>query len=352
MRWLSAALLALALLAGSAAAAQPALPPVYCGDLPLADCDLLRGAVERLAEISAAAFDLSYGSYTYRGADGSTDLMFMLTAVGTAQARDGSLLAALDTFTASVDADLTATLALGEMLRARYPAFTGGPVRVALLDGALYRSPATADGAPGWGRYDLAAVPTPIPAQADAQAALPFVTGLDPIALEAALGPDVARRYVTVTRSDYNDSAMFVTEVDIPGLYADSAFRALWAGRAAARGVASPDLDNLAQAAAAILPHTLKVARWGVDPQTGFLNHLDTWGMLDTAEMLEAALRGHDVTGWDMSSFTLSLDLRDINAVPPITPPAEAVPVTAEALRGDPLWRLFLPGLPPVQTGN
>lgn len=351
MRWVSAALLALALLAG-AAAAQPAQPPVYCGDLPPADCDLLRGAVARLAEVSAAAFDLSYGSYAYRGADGGTDLVFMLTAAGTAQARNGSLLDALGAPTAGLDADLTVTLTLGAPLRARYPAFTGGPAQVVLAGGALYRRPA-ADGAPGWRRYDLAVTRAPVLAPADAQAAAqPFVTGLDPSALEAALGPEIARRYVTVTRSDYNASAMFVTEVDIPGLYADPAFLALWAERAAARGIASPDLDNLAATAAAILPHTLKLARCGVDPQTGYLNHFDTWGMLDTTAVLTAALRGHDVTGWDMASFTLSLDLRDINAVPPIAPPAEAVPLAAASIGDDPLWRLFLCRLPTAQTEN
>lgn len=362
MCFLALILAALALLTGGVVAvrpaplsSQPALPPVYCGDLPPADCDLLRSAVDRLSEVEAAAFDLTYGSYAYHGADGSTDLLFTLTATGTAQARSGSLLAALGTFATSMDADLTVELVLGEPLRARFAAFTAGPVRVVLADSAVYRSPASADGAPGWGRYALAAAPAPAPTQAAEERAVewqPLVTGLDPIALEAALGPEIARRYVTVTRSDYNNSAMFVTEVDIPGLYADPDFLALWAERAAERGVASPDFDRLSATAAAILPPTLKVMRYGVDPQTGYLNHMDTWMLLDTTVMLEAALRGHDVTAWDMSSITLTLDLRDINAVPPVAPPAEAVPITAEAIRDDPVWLLFLPGLSPAQTGN
>jgi len=355
VHWAYTALLALALLAGGAAAAQPALPPVYCGDLPPADCGLLRGAVERLGEIGAAAFDLSYGRYVYHGADGSTDLLFSLTAAGTARARGGSLLTALSAPAFGVDADLTVTLALGAPLRARLAAFADGPMRVVLADGALYYRSTGADGAPGWGRCDLAAALAAQPASAAEAAGVPlrpFITGLDPMALEAALGPEIARRYATVTRSDYNNSAMFVTEVDIPGLYANPDFLALWAERAAERGIASPDFDNLAAAAAAILPHTLKVVRCGVDPQTGFLNHVDTWALLDTAALLEAALRGHDVTGWDMSSMTLTLDLRASSAAPPVAPPAEAVPLAAEALCADLVRLLFLPGLLPAQTEN
>lgn len=337
------------------AASQPTMPPVYCGDLPPADCDLLQNAVYRLVEVEAAAFNLVYGSDTYRSADGSTDLMFTLTAAGTAQAHSGGLLAALGAFTAGVDASLTAELTLGAPLRARFAAFTDGPVQVVLVDGVLYRRPASADGAPGWGRYELAAAPTPIPAQAAEERPLqwlPLVTGVDPTALEAALGPEIARRYVTVTRSDDNNSAMFVTEVDIAGLYADPDFRALWAERAAERGIARPDFDKLAAAAAAILPPALRLTRYGVDLRTGYLNHMDTWGMLDTTMMLEAALRGHDVTGWDRSSMTLTLDLRDINAVPPVTPPPAAAPITAEAIRDDPLWLLFLPAPPPASDGS
>ncbi|MGQ9889203.1 MAG: hypothetical protein ACUVSX_12035 [Aggregatilineales bacterium] len=358
MRWARATtlLLALVLLVDGAAAAQPAPPLVYCGDLPPADCGLLRGAVERLAEIGAAAFDLSYGSYVYHGADGSVDLLFNLTAAGAARARDGSLLAALNALLFGLEADLTATLTLGAPLRARRPALADGPAQALLADGALYHRIGGANGASAWARCDLVAASAPLPA-ATAQASRvqqrPFITGLDPIALEAALGPEIARRYATVARSDYNNSAMFVTQVDIPGLYANPDFLALWAERAAERGIASPDFDNLAAAAAAILPHTLKVVRYGVDPQTGYLNHVDTWALLDAAALLEAALRGHDVTGWDIASMTLTLDLSAVSAAPPVALPAEETASRpADQLCTDLLRPLFLAGLLPAQTEN
>lgn len=321
-RWASAVVLALAVLASGTAAAQLPVPPVYCGALPAADCDLLRSAVEQLAQTSAAAFDLSYGRYAYRGADGSTTLLFALAASGTAQAQDSSLLAALNAPASSLDADLTLELALGEALRARFDLLASGPLRVVRTADALYYRPVTGDDASSWGRCDLTALGPP-DITAEQQQQLP-ITGLDPLALEAALGSAVAQRYVSVTRSDYRDSAWFVVEVNIPGLYADPAFRALWADYAVARGIINPDLDGLAQAAGAALPHTLKVVRWGVDPLTGRLSHLDTWSPLETAALLEAALRGQDVSRWDLTITTLSLDLRPVGAEIAVMPPAES----------------------------
>lgn len=338
--------IAAALLATGTTVAQSALLPVYCGDLPPADCDLLRGALARTPQIGAAVFDAAYSAYTYHGADGSVSLLFALEAAGTLRAHDGGLLAALDAFPPRVDASMTATVTIGDRLRELYPAVSMDATQLVLTGSTLYLKPADGGESSGWGRYHLADVrQRPEPPAEHAVEQQPFVTGLDPAALEAALGPEIARRYVTVTRSDHSGSAMFVTEVDVPGLYANPDFRALWAARAAERGIRSPDLDRMAAAAAAILPHTLKVIRYGVDPATGHLNHIDTWGMLDVTLMLEAALRGNDVTGWDMLTMTLDIDLRDIDAVPPIVPPPDSAPLSTEGV-----WRhAFISVLFPAQ---
>ncbi len=337
--------------------AQDEAFPVYCGNLPEADCTLLENAYAKLFQLHSGSVEFRYWSAVSGAAEGE---FFSETVTGVFSGFDANTAFPLDHTalfsTVALDAIMEINIPTGlPVATPDMPAYTQGRVRI--VDGVLYVNLDALQemlGAEynGWGSYPLNLALSDTQPQEGVIVLDPLVTGLDAGELIGAFEPEFVRQFLTVIRADDSEgNAVFETFVDINGLYAAPLFRELMRQRLEAQHatlnmpsteITDTRLDNLARRMGELYPEPLLLYTQSIDLETGFLSGYSTWGMFDISIMIEAAASNNDITSWGQYPIHLSIAIRDFNQPYDIAAPEEATALDYETVMRVPITG-FLP---------
>ncbi|MBZ0277395.1 MAG: hypothetical protein K8I60_14715, partial [Anaerolineae bacterium] len=206
---ISVCLLLLVLLIAPAAA-QDAVFPVYCGNLPEADCTLLENAYQKLFGLQSGAFDLQVRMWYEQPGSQGDGQAFALSANGSFTDFDaGGFLPTSDrqadwlNMFRSFKGDAVITITLPESAVMPGAALTNA-AHLRLIDGQVYMDldslqPPLGDGYSGWGAYPLDLTPRVQPTpDSPYVVTLPLVLGLDAGQLLSEFEPEMLRPYLMV----------------------------------------------------------------------------------------------------------------------------------------------------------
>mgnify|MGYP001322701098 CR=1 FL=1 len=361
----------------SPAAGQDAIFPVYCGDLPEADCMLLENAYQNLFDLQSGSFDLQFRTWYEQPGDPGDGQAFALSANGIFTDFDaGGFLPTgdrqadwLNRFR-SFKGDAVITNTLPESAVMPGTSLTNA-AHLRFIDGQVYvdfdsLQPPLGDGYSGWGMYPLDLTPRVQPTP-DSQyvVTLPLVLGLDAGQLLSEFEPEMLRRYLMVVRAAEDGQAVFDTMVNIPALYADPAFRERLRERLehyrqnvrfSPSGLrdapTDEELDRIAQQMSLLFPEPLRLRSEFVDLETGILSGEYTWNMSgETNDMIDAITGGGQAATWGKTLSEITLRIADFNQ-----PQAISVPETLTLLDYDTVIQIpalgFLPVVYPADSGE
>lgn len=256
MRMILVLMMILALV-GGATLAQDATP-VFCGDLPEADCTLLQESAEAMSELHSAAFNFELDFALGGIEDIPVDIIsFRLTGNG-AYALDSEALslfstqewmqnleelpAALESALKAISGDATLVLFIPpEIIAAASEDGTKLPDKVGLslrlVDGVGYVNmdklaplDTTGDMPRGWIGLDIATALSRALSEADLGSMQGTMPGFDPETMNMYGDPTMWGRFVTVTRLedteiDGQTAAVFQDTISLADLYANPEFQ-------------------------------------------------------------------------------------------------------------------------------
>lgn len=354
----------------SPAAGQEAAFPVYCGDLPEADCTLLENAYQKLFDLQSGSFELQVRTWYERPGDPGDGQAFALSANGIfTDFSAGGFLPTGDrqadwlNMFRSFKGDAVITNTLPESAVMPGTSLTNA-AHLRLIDGQVYvdfdsLQPPLGDGYSGWGMVPLDLTPRVQPTpDSPYVVTLPLVLGLDAGQLLSEFEPEMLRRYLMVVRAaDEDGQAVFDTMVNIPALYADPAFRERLRERLehyrqnvrfspSGQRTAPTDeeLDRVAQQMSLLFPEPLRLRSQFVDLETGILSGEYTWNMSgETSDMIDAIAGGGQAATWGKTLSEITLRVADFNQ-----PQAISVPEAVTALDYDTVIQIPALGFLPV----
>jgi hypothetical protein len=323
----------------------------FCGELPDADCALLRNAQASVKELRSAAFEYTMTSHldipdndedavqTMAVRGRITDLPRLDTPSAVMEAMRDADAAATVSFVMS---GFPSTLPDGSPPPVEIPGEMAAEMR--LVDGILYVNLDSVQPAPddpllvGWASFDLNnRIETRLQQIANRTDNIaPIASGLDVDLLVDTFDENVLSEFVHVMRNGNE----FHTAVDFATMYANAEYQSVlreqllarWYGTGRGGSITDTHLERLAEMMARVFPQSQVVRTVTVDPVNGVISGYSAWSMWDFDIMIEAALQGNDVTTWGLATFEQSLTLDDFNADFTIAAPQDAEPISAEAL--------------------
>ena len=362
----------------SPAVAQDAAFPVYCGNLPEADCTLLENAYQKLFDLQSGSFDLQVRIWYEQPGDPADGQVFTLSANGLFTDFDASgFLPGVDRQADWLNrfrsfkgnAVITVTLPESAVMPGTSLINTA---HLQVIDEQVYvdfdsLQPPLGNGYSGWGMYPLDLTPRVQPTpDSPYVVTLPLVLGLDAGELLSEFEPEMVRQYLIVVRAaDEDGQAVFHTLVNIPALYTDPSFRERLRERLAhyrqhvrfspsglRDAPTDEELDRIAEQMSLSYPDPLHLRSQFVDLESGILSGEYTWNMSgEMSDMIDAIAGGVQVSTWGKTLSEITLRIADFNQ-----PQTISVPEPFTTLDYDTVIQIpalgFLPIVPPADPGE
>ncbi|MBZ0279759.1 MAG: hypothetical protein K8L97_03395 [Anaerolineae bacterium] len=332
----------------------------YCGQLSETDCALMLDAQQSLQELHSAT--LNRASMISQNLH--DDFRMEVSASGTVA--NLPLMQGLNlTAAPNLNAELTIAVDLSN-LPTGLPSWEDMPehaeINVRVIDGILYidmdslvpPNPTLH----GWVSIELSTLMPPMPntepPPPTPEGYEPLLTGTNVDQLAAVFDQEVLNQFVNVVRS----GDTFETWVDFAAMYAHPIFQTAlreslinnhWAN-IAPNTVTDEALNELAAMMAEIFPEPIMLNALTVDPEERVVRGFQFWGMLDFSVMIEAGIKGNDITQWSQSSFQTNADFDNYNQVVLAVAPVDAQPISPDILQNIPIMRMFFPLPPPPQN--
>jgi hypothetical protein len=363
---------------GGATLAQDATP-VFCGDLPEADCTILQESAAVMSELSSAAFnfqlDFDLGGIPDIPVD---NLSFRLTGDG-AYALDSEALslfstqewmqnleelpAALESALKAISADATLVLFFPpEIIAAASEDGTDLPDKVGLslrlVDGVGYVNldkladlDRSGDMPRGWIGLDIATALSTVLSEADLGSMSTTMPGFDPEAMSIYSDPAMWSRFVTVTRLedteiDGQTAAVFQDTINLAELYADPEFQAIMREQLETTfesmgtndsGFTDENFDQLMEFYAKLFEDLSLVSTKAVGLDDHYV-HQTTMAMDWTLDLAEAVAQFGETSSSDAPTITFNMDfesgLSQFNDAPAITAPEDATIIPLDEVFG------------------
>ena len=349
----------LLLTVGSAALAQEA-PPVFCGSLAQADCDLLNQARVAGENLDSGTVSFNFnlnisgvpdlpdnaninvtGTGAFFGAGSFKQFSAMSADAAAADlgAMFPSLLDALENFSG----DLSLTITIPPELAEDGPSTL--PLNLRLVNGVGYidfdaLQPITEDPSlTGWGGLDFVSLfrdlleqqPDLLDELSDMSGAS-VTMGMDPDIVARFSDPAFAEQFLSIQRvADENGYAVFETNFDFNGLLADPEFqqylRDQMQQQAAEQGeeMSEEDINEALQITSTMFENSTFVIREAIDPATGFTRSTSgsmVFDMSSLAAMAEEQGESMDATPIINIDFNVSMD--NLNSTAAINAPENA----------------------------
>lgn len=349
----------LLLTVGSAALAQEA-PPVFCGSLAQADCDLLnqaRAAGENL-DSGTVSFNFNLnisgvpdlpdnaninvtGTGAFFGAGSFKQFSAMSADAAAADigAMFPSLLDALENFSG----DLSLTITIPPELAEGGPSSV--PLNLRIVNGVGYidfdaLQPITEDPSlTGWGGLDFVSLFRDLLAQQPdlfdeltEMSGTSMTMGMDPDIMARFSDPAFAEQFLNIQRvADENGNAVFETNFDFNQLFSDPEFqqylRDQMQQQAAEQGeeMTEAEINQAIEITSTMFENSTFVIREAIDPATGFTRSTSGSMMFDMsslAAMAEEQGESMDATPIINIDFNVSMD--NLNSTAAINAPENA----------------------------
>jgi len=333
----------------------------YCGQLSDVDCALMLDAQQSLQKLHSAT--LNRASMISQNL--SDDFRMEVSASGTVA--NLPLMQGLNlTAVPNLNAELTIAVDLSN-LPTGFPSWEDMPehaeINVRVINGMLYidmdslvpslENPTLH----GWVSIELATLMPPMPntepPPPTPESYEPLLTGTNVEQLAAAFDQEVINQFVNVVRS----GDTFETWVDFAAMYAHPTFQTAlreslinnhWTN-ITPNQVTDEALNELAAMMAEIFPKPVLLNALTVDPEERVVRGFQFWGMLDFSTMIQAGIKGNDITQWSLGSIQTNADFDNYNQVVLAVAPEDAQPISPDILQNIPIMRMFFP-LPPPGT--